>query len=225
MMECSLKSAQVGDIITFGQYPQNNNKSPEPIEWLVLDNDGRNLLVISKYGLDCKDYHDECFDEVTWETCTLRHWLNSTFLQKAFNSEEQALIKFSHLVNSDNPQFETSGGASTEDQLFCLSISEAEQYLARNSHKTLDESGYYCTYENYDDLLCIPSAYAVFQGVEADDDNGNCWYWLRTPGEDPQDAAAVNHLGNVVIEGDTANSGILAEPGGNAVRPAMRLKL
>lgn len=53
-----LKSLKVGDTFTFGHYEQDNNSSngKEPIEWLVLDRKGNEVLVISKYCLDSKPY-------------------------------------------------------------------------------------------------------------------------------------------------------------------------
>ncbi|MBP3696995.1 MAG: hypothetical protein J6J45_05560, partial [Clostridia bacterium] len=75
--DADFSDTQVGDYITFGSYEQDNDLSngKEPIEWLVLDKQDGKVLVISKYALDAKPYNDEYVD-VTWETCTLRSWLN-----------------------------------------------------------------------------------------------------------------------------------------------------
>ena len=47
---------QVGDMIEFGSYEQDNNEAngTEPIEWRVLDVSDGNPLLISVYGLDTK---------------------------------------------------------------------------------------------------------------------------------------------------------------------------
>ena len=65
--------AKTGDYIVFGSYEQDNNldNGTEPIEWLVLSNDGSELYVISKYALDSKPYNIE-YMETTWEICTVR---------------------------------------------------------------------------------------------------------------------------------------------------------
>ena len=44
-----------GDIITLGQYEQDNNKKNgmEPIEWIVVTTYGNKCLLLSKYGLWC----------------------------------------------------------------------------------------------------------------------------------------------------------------------------
>lgn len=47
--------------VTFGRYEQDNNlgNGPEPIEWIVLDSNNGEVLLLSKYGLDVKKYNDE----------------------------------------------------------------------------------------------------------------------------------------------------------------------
>ena len=54
-----LKDASVGDYVFFGHYEQDNNEEngKEEIEWLVLDRQGEDLLLLSLYGLDCQLYH------------------------------------------------------------------------------------------------------------------------------------------------------------------------
>jgi hypothetical protein len=87
--------AEKVDTVSFGHWEQDNNpdNGPEPIEWIVLDKiDGR-LLLISSSCLAGMAYHMEPFTPVTWETCSLREWLNSIFLSSAFTEEEQAWIK------------------------------------------------------------------------------------------------------------------------------------
>jgi hypothetical protein len=85
----------VGDIVTFGHYEQDNDTSngQEVIEWIVLEVDEANhrLWVVSRYGLDAQPYNAEAA-EVTWQTCTLREWLNGTFFETAFTPEEQVAV-------------------------------------------------------------------------------------------------------------------------------------
>ncbi|MEG0050490.1 MAG: DUF6273 domain-containing protein, partial [Clostridia bacterium] len=71
----------VGNTMTFGSYEQDNNTSngAEAIEWLVLAREGDRALVISVDGLDCVQYHTK-HTATTWETSTLRTWMNDTFL-------------------------------------------------------------------------------------------------------------------------------------------------
>ena len=91
----------IGSIVTFGRYEQDGDKEngPEEIEWVVLDVQDGKALLLSKYGLEAKPYNTE-YTEVTWETCTLRAWLNSDFLNKSFSTEEQSAILTTEVDNS-----------------------------------------------------------------------------------------------------------------------------
>ncbi|MBR5702019.1 MAG: hypothetical protein IKX47_06090, partial [Oscillospiraceae bacterium] len=79
-----IRETQEGKYFTLGRYEQDNKREngPEPIQWMVLARDGDRVLVISRYVLDCVRY-DEEYRRVTWETCTLRAWLNGEFLNSA----------------------------------------------------------------------------------------------------------------------------------------------
>ncbi|MBQ7502036.1 sel1 repeat family protein [bacterium] len=164
---------QVGERFEFGRYPQGENGEVQPINWRVLRRDKDALLVISEYGLDAKPYHkDRC--SITWSDCTLRGWLNGEFLQKAFTTAEQSLIRTSRLANNAGPE--------TDDRMYLLSMDEANGLFADdNDHKTK------------------PSAYAVINGAWTCDDNrwkGNAWWWLRSRRYD-SNAAGVNADGYI----------------------------
>lgn len=125
---------EAGNVVTFGTYPQTKEgKDKTPIEWIVLDYDAASnrVLLLSRCGLDTKPYNTSV-TSVTWETCTLRRWLNSEFLNKAFSETEQSAILISSVDNSFNQGYEkwsTDGENSTQDQIFLLSYSEANRYL------------------------------------------------------------------------------------------------
>lgn len=44
--------------IVMGEYPQNCGLEKEPIEWIVLKEEEHRCLCISKYLIDCKQYHN-----------------------------------------------------------------------------------------------------------------------------------------------------------------------
>lgn len=121
-----LKKVIPGDTITFGRYPQDFEGTIEPIEWIVLDKQDDKVLIISKFGLDAKPYND-VWTDVTWETCSLRSWLNKDFIKKAFSTEEQKIILDTVVVNDDNPIYSKEdnydvhieGGNDTIDKAFC----------------------------------------------------------------------------------------------------------
>jgi serine/threonine protein kinase len=201
------KGIRKGMIIPFGAYPQDNDSFRTSIEWLVLDVKGNEALLISRYGLDCKQYHKYAYDDITWEDCDLRKWLNSDFLKSAFSNEESERILVSELRNDDNPEYYgTTGGNDTKDRIFCLSIAEAEQYFS-----------------SYEDRQCRPTAYARKQGAYVSNDC--CYWWLRSPGHNQDYASGVNADGSLHLGGYGVDGGIYDDVGGDdiAVRPALRI--
>ena len=186
-----------GDIIKFGNYPQDSNGSISPIEWLVLDVKENESLLISRYGLDCIKYHNS-WANITWEDCDLRKWLNNDFIKSAFSEEEAKKIKVSELKNEDNPEYRTRGGNNTKDRIFCLSINEAEHYFGSDN-----------------DRQCKPTAYARKQCAYVYNDC--CFWWLRSPGNYRYNAL------DVYADGALNVIGFLVDFDGNAVRPALRI--
>lgn len=183
--EVSVDIPAVGDTITFGSYEQDNDLSngSEDIEWSVLAVDGNRVLVISKYVLDVQRYH-ESVSRVTWETSTIRGWLNNDFLNAAFNEEEQSMIPTVLVQNEDNPNHGTPGGNDTEDRVFLLSIHEASTYFHADNEAR----------------ACGATAYAIGQGLFFEEDThynplGGVNWWLRSPGEDPFAVATVTQNG------------------------------
>lgn len=197
-----VKSVNVGDVYKFGSYEQNNNKSngQEDIEWLVLEKDGTKILVVSKYALDCKPYNTSYID-VTWETCTLRKWLNNDFINAAFSADEKVMIPTVTVSADKNFYNSTNPGNATQDQVFLLSITEVNKYFSSNSARQ-----------------CKPTNYAVSGGACVNSSNGNCWWWLRSPGL-VQDYAAL-----VFTEGEVVESGCDVDDD-FAVRPALWIDL
>lgn len=210
-----LKNAKVGDYIFFGKYEQDNNifNGSEDIEWLVLANENNKLLVISKYGLDCQHYNELNsqgplpWTDVTWETCSLRKWLNETFINKAFSTEEQKLIQTTTVTADKNPKSDTAPGNDTTDKVFLLSITEVNKYFSSNEARE-----------------CVLTAYAVAQSAYAESmyDKVACSWWLRSPGNSSGNAAYVIYTGDVLYIGYFVNDGGDASFG---VRPAMWISL
>jgi len=192
----------VGDVLTFGRYEQDNDLSsgPELIEWRVLAVENGQALLISKYGLDTKPYHEK-YESTTWEKCSLRKWLNEDFYNNAFDNPEKSRILQVTIKNPDNPKYGTQGGADTTDRFFLLSIDEANRYFASNN-----------------DRICRASDYAKENGA-FENNNGSSNWWLRAPGHFSIDAADVRGSGGVNITGDDVHYVY------NVVRPAFWLDL
>ena len=170
--------AEIGDYVVFGSTEQdgNSDNGAESIEWLVLDKTDDKLLVISKYVLDWKPYNEEDI-KVTWETCTLRKWLNNEFFSQVFNEEEKMQIFTTTVKPHENQDYDTNQGNTTRDKIFLLSVSEANQYFVNN-----------------DERLCTPSAEAQSNGHIG---SGYTSWWLRSTGMFQYLAAYIGDTGLV----------------------------
>ncbi|MBR1710364.1 MAG: SH3 domain-containing protein, partial [Clostridia bacterium] len=196
-----LSSLEVGSYITFGSYEQDNDMSngKEDIEWLVLAKEDNKVLVISKYGLDCETYNTP--EKATWETCTLRGWLNETFYRSAFSKEERERILLSRVKADNNPEYDTSPGKDTMDKVFLLSIEEANKYFDSDSERQ-----------------CKGTSYCLAQSTFVWNEGIGTW-WLRTPG------SLTIYTAEVAVSGHVINSGSTVYNSSTFVRPALWLDL
>lgn len=184
--------------IAFGRYPQASKNENALIEWLVLKNDGSKALLISKYALDCQRYNTSGTD-VTWETCTLRRWLNGSFINSAFSAEEQKQILHT-TVTVDRSPYRTNPGNNTKDRVFLLSIAEAQKYFGSKSVRQ-----------------CQGTVYCFAQGAYKVGD-GYCLWRLRSPGSSGCTAYVYN-------DGSINEYGYPVDEGTIAVRPALWIDL
>lgn len=124
-----LRRARKSDFIRFGKYEQDDNASngPEDIDWIVIEEEGTKLLVISMYSLERIPYNEEDVD-VTWETCSVRKWLNEEFINVAFNDYERSLIP-TVTIHDGNGIYDSLEENPTQDKVFLLSRAEANTYL------------------------------------------------------------------------------------------------
>lgn len=173
-----------GDTLFLGTYEQDNNLSngSEQIEWIVLDVNGDQAFLVSKYALNAKPFNT--YEQTnSWGSCSLRDWLNEEFLYQAFSEAERVRIAETYLEAEYNPVYDTHGDDSC-DKVFLLSASEVERYFPDDSDK-----------------VCLATEYAKSQGAytrgtykrfdpETEEYYG-CWWWLRTPGEERKWAAGV----------------------------------
>lgn len=195
-----LEVGDVGSIVSFGKYEQDNNKSngKEAIEWIVLDKQDGKALLLSKYILYYAKYNDT-EGAVTWEKSSLREWLNNTFSEDAFSASEKTALIQTTLKNADNPKKGIDGGNDTEDLVFCLSYDEVTSYIGDNKDYLISTFTQSC------------EARKETEKVEADPP---VTWWLRTPGGFETSALTVSQDGGIGSYGSTA-----ALPAG--VRPAI----
>ena len=174
--------SEVGRIVNFGRFEQDGDtgNGPEPIEWIVLDTDGEKSLLISRYGLMAVPYHNKQ-ENITWQDCALRTWLNGAFFEGAFSASEQSAIRTTEIDNGPSQcdsRWTTNGGRNTRDRVFLLSVAEAEKYYP-------DESG----------RICALTKHAMANGAVSF--SGNGWWWLRSPGRYQFDAEYVSVDGSL----------------------------
>ena len=196
--------------VYFGNYFQSNDTSEEPIKWRVLQNNttSKTLFLLSDKNLDCKKYNETVTD-VTWSTCTLRKWLNGeggyendNFIKSAFTTKEHGALRITTNANPTYPEY-TGGGTDTSDRVFLLSVPEAKNkdlgFTDDNSRKS------------------AITAYSKEQGVFVN--NGNGYWWLRSPGDSALHAAIVMTTGFVKTDQNSVNRTTVG------VRPALNIDL
>ena len=189
------------DCVYFGNYYQSDatGNTKDPIKWRVLSVDGDDAFLMADQNLDAKPYNTSYVD-VTWETCTLRSWLNGygasanveetdyssdNFLDTAFTAEERAAIRQTTVVNEDNSHYGTEGGNDTTDRVYLLSIAEACN-ASYGFNSTFDT--------NSKTRVSTNTAYTAgksgMYSVGAADD-----WWLRSPGSYSYGASLVYYYG------------------------------
>ena len=104
----------VGDVVKFGNY-----------DWYVIGKSDNGVTLLMKENLTTKGYNDS-YASVTWETCSLRTYLNGEFYNgSGFSDDDRAKIVKTSITNPNNPGYGTNGGNATEDYIYLLSIAEA----------------------------------------------------------------------------------------------------
>lgn len=193
----------------------------EPIKWRVLSIEDNKAFVLSDKGLDNQMYN-ETNSEVTWETCSLRNWLNNSFYN-TFSAEDKNAIVLTANKNTTSFYNGDKGGNDTNDKVFLLSLDEvcssdsAVSYgFSRGWVKDILKWG------GYNRRYLKTTTYAkamgnlMQYGYPAD---GTCNWWLRSIGYDKKTASIVQGDGIVIASGyGVLNSRV-------AVRPALHLDL
>lgn len=176
----------------------------EDIHWVVLETSGSDSILISSKILDGGRAYNDLYGECTWETSSMRDWLNGTdaysvnngefykdqlnFINRAFSEAEISKIK--NVTNSckDNDTYKTEGGNDTEDLVYLLSAEEFVKYFTK-------ESGF--------NSMAYGTDYAKGRGLSTDGNSAGTW-WLRDPGAQTF-MLAVDRSGNVTDGGYSVN--------------------
>ena len=202
VLDLYISAAEVGDTVLLGKYEQDNYtlNGTEDIEWLILAKKDNKALIISKYALDSKKYHEK-HDDVTWKTCSMRKWLNESFFNESFNDGEKKRIQSTVVKADKNPDYNSSSENDTNDKVFLLSENEVEKYFDMNTTRQ-----------------CKATTYAVAHGAYIEGEKGNCLWWIRSSGGDAFNALIVNIDGSI-------NNNHAVDDYCEAVRPAMWISI
>lgn len=225
------------DCVWFGNYWQEDtngdgkadkNDAKTPIKWRVLSVDGDDAFLLADKNIDVQRYNKN-YTSVTWETSTMRSWLNgygsevnepgedfsdNNFFNNAFSTSEQSAIRTTNVVNDDNPEYGTEGGNDTLDKVYLLSIDEV----------TNPTYGFSSDYSKYDEARKARNTKYVADGGEiksgymSSAGSADYW-WLRSPGIDRFHASFVGYSGDVI------RRGFDVDDRRNAARAALHLNL
>jgi hypothetical protein len=204
------RSAQPGETITFGSYPQTADGADRtPIKWRVLHNSGSELFILSATILDCKRYHGEYMD-ITWRDCDLRKWLNDEFYNAAFNAAEKGLVKATRCT--DNGE----GSPDTEDKVFLLSVAEVKRLtdtFGKDLRRAIGTEFAKVKKADGCHLYVMDKNVDIDYISEGSKKYGCSWWWLRNQGSlkdqgnDPSRAvfvgtrASIRHYARVNLAG------------------------
>ena len=134
----AVRSLQVGDVITFGSYEQDNNTSngKERIRWSVLDVQGNKALLLSTLILDARQFHNRAEIGGGWASSKLRSWLMNDFYNTAFSSAEKRAVL-------TTAQRATSKDTSDDyDTVFILSTEQVKKYLPSGKSRQFNATTY-----------------------------------------------------------------------------------
>lgn len=110
-----------------------------PIEWIILEEQGDNLLLLSSLILDTKEYYPSNSDSKfnhnggngyanNYEISDLRIFINDVFYNRAFNEIQKKIITNTNSYHSDN--------------VYLLSDTEASTYFSNNSSRIACSTDY-----------------------------------------------------------------------------------
>ncbi len=129
-----------GDYVYFGKDWNPVNGVEKRRKWRVLQNDGKNLLLMTDEAIAEFPYNDvNHLGEFknTWKSSTLRKYLNNEFVKKVFSKKEQKYLQINHVENATSQWAEFDSGNDTDDRVYILSPKEFKN-KAYGFHSTDD---------------------------------------------------------------------------------------
>lgn len=155
---------------TNGDGTVDENDDKQPIKWKVLSENNGIAVLLAEQNIDAMPYSED--GAATWDKSQLRLWLNSTFLEYAFNVSEQNAIHNTSLTTRGDELLNTTDVTSI-DKVYIPSLEDMTDYqygfsadLYADDNRIVINTGYVATKDN------------MYRKGEADT------YWLRNQGQD-----------------------------------------
>ncbi|MCR5113886.1 MAG: DUF6273 domain-containing protein, partial [Acholeplasmatales bacterium] len=188
----------------------------DPIEWDILEASNGKALIIANLILDSQEYYPSSSESSfehnggtgyanNYELSNIRKWLNDNFYNTAFNDLQKSIIETTEVDNSGSSVGNSSNKYvcnNTNDKMFLLSIKEAKTYYTSDKARQ-----------------CKGTYYAKCQGLYVDNENGNSFWWLRSP-----DSGISSLAHYVYTDGDDYNLNAVYVTS-NGIRPACYISL
>lgn len=167
---------KAGGHIYFGNY------NGEEIAWHQIAKDGKKILIVGK-SIERKPYSNG--NHTTWETSSLRKWLNEDFYNNCFTKAQKKIIQNTAVKAESNEEYGADGGKDTNDKIFILSLGEYKKYIKGKNWE-------------FNKILLF---------AEQGD------FWLRTPGRSDGRAMCVATIGGFQKESDFREESIQYDKG------------
>jgi hypothetical protein len=209
---------QTGDIIYYGNYPQTDLGTGEPvtgtsgvdwvkegskyfkiepIAWRVLENASGKLFLLSEKAIDAKAYNRD-YESITWETCTARSWLNGYAASENKDNENYSVAGTNFIGNAFSAAEQAKIPSTDIDNPNSISYGTAGGNATTDKIfylKEADTNNASYGFTDNNSRIALATEYAIAMG--AYEYSGNANWWLRSPGPTSSNAADVVNVGSL----------------------------
>ena len=194
--ECGdLKSAAVGDRVLWGRFETDpGHFGKERLHWIVIDKGEDYISLLSEKGISGGVYHHK-HQDISWENCDLRKYLNSDVFTGMFSKYEAADV-----IPQNN------------DMLSLLTVEEAESVFASDKERELAIT----EKAKQDGTNINVMSYHNYWGMKG---YSSSWWWLRGENGRSDIYAPIVTVDGTILEKTKA----VNKPNG-AIRPVIRVK-
>lgn len=116
MEQILLRESHKGDVVAFGK-----------MHWIVLAKKNGAVCLMKLEGEKKLLYHSQ-EENITWEKCDVRKFLNTEYFEKHFTASEKEIILTTDVPAVRNAAYPTDAGNDTKDKIFILSSKEVKKY-------------------------------------------------------------------------------------------------